>query len=368
MSLYSSVQPLSQRTDGTYLPSDTVDFQLDFAGREIDPASIRISGELYITTGPDGTVPFTGETNIFLDPKVGAHSIFQQYITSLPDVGMVVENFQNVPRWIAMQEAATQSKISTGSTLEKVVELKTATSAQSRVSIGVSGAKDVVSFSIKPFCALTHATGNISYSKTGTIKLTCLMSNVNQLLWGSAVNADTSYYLKNLQLDYVSDLDTMKPLKMLKVSSLKQTLSSSNQQLTLIMPISSSSITMSFVRLSEENVATNNYTALQTVPDVTRVEFSFNDIVSGSYITYALENKPEILYNALQSMDSLGKFDLTQDFFDLEKGFTQNYLIGTLFGNIAVKSNTKLGVNIQSSVQGNAAYACYLYFRGIMQL
>jgi len=368
MALYSSVQPLSQRSDGKYLPSDTIDFQLDFAGREIDPASIRISGELHVTTDAAGLVPFDGDTNIFLDPKVGAHGIFQQYITSLPDSGVVVENFQNVPRWVAMQEASTESKVSTGSTLEKVIELKTATPAQSRVALGVSGEKVTASFSIKPFCALTHATGNISYSRTGTIKLTCLMSGVNQLLWGEAVNANTSYHLKNLQLDYMSDVDTNQPLTMLKVSSLKQTLSSSNQQLSVIMPISSSSVTMSFIRLVDENTPAVNYTELTTVPDVSRVEFSFNDIVSGAFITYALENKEEILYNALLSMDSTGKFDLTQEFFDIVKGFGNNYMIGTLFGNVALSQNTKVGVNVQSSVQGNNAHAVYLYFRGLMQL
>ena len=124
MSLYSSVQPLSQRTNGKYLPNDSVDFVMDFAGREVDPATIRISGELYITTDALGDVLLNGTQQIFIDPKVGAHGIFQQYITSLPDAGIVVENFANVPRWIAMKEAATQTKTGTGSTLSHVLELK----------------------------------------------------------------------------------------------------------------------------------------------------------------------------------------------------------------------------------------------------
>lgn len=365
MSLYSSVQPLSQRQDNRYLPNDSVDFLLDFAGREIDPASIRISGELYVF---QGDVQVDGSLDIKLDPKVGAHSLFQQYITSLPDAGIVLENFQHVPRWIAMHESGTNTKVSTGSTLEKVVELRTATPAQSKVMLGVSGEKIVPSFSIKPVCALTKATGPISYTRTGTIKLTCLMSSVYQMLWGEAVNATTTYYVKNLQLDYMTDIDTNQPLKMLKVSSLKQTLSSSNQQLNVIMPISSSSLTLSFIKINEENTATVNYTQLETVPNVSRVEFAFNDIVSGAFVTYALENKEEILYNALLSLDSQGKFDLTQSFFDVLKKFTNNYLIGTLFGDIALASQTKVGVNIQSGVQGTDTYACYLFFRGMMML
>jgi hypothetical protein len=281
---------------------------------------------------------------------------------------VVVENFQHVPRYIAMSEAAQQTKVSTGSTLSHVCELKSPTELQQRAVLGVEGDKTKVSFSIKPHCALTHAIGNISYSKTGQIKLTCLMSGVNQLLWGANVNNTTSYYVSNLQLDYMSDIDTNGPLSMMKVSSLKQTISSSNQQMSVIMPISSSSLTMSFVRLADENQATNNYTALSVLPGVERVEFSYNDLVSSVFLTFALENKPEITYNALRSIDSAGKYDLLQTILDQSQGMLENYLIGTLFGDTALSSNTKVGVAIQSAVQGAEAYACYMYFKGMMTL
>lgn len=365
MSVYSSVQPLSQRQNGEYLPADTIDFVMDFAGREIIPTSIRISGELYVT---QNDVIINGSQDIYLDPKVGAHGLFQQYITSLPDSGIVLENFQHVPRYVAMKECATETNISTGGTLNKVIELRSPTQEQQKAVLGASGDKQFASFSIVPHCALTNSLGNISYTKTGQIKLSCLMSSVTQLLWGADVGATTSYYLKNLQLDYMTAPDTNQALTMVKISSLKQTLSSSNQQLTMIMPISSSSLSLSFVRLAEENVLTQNYTKLAVVPDVSRVEFSFNDIVSSVFITYALENKPEITYNALLSLDSEGKYNLLPTLLNAEKGQAENYLIGTLFGDTALKVNTKVGVNIQSAVQGADSYACYLYFKGLMSL
>lgn len=366
MSLYSSVKPLSQRPDDRYNPNDTIDFQISYAGLEIDPQSIRISGELYVEVTPNNLVD--GSQDIHLDPKVGAHALFQQYITSLPDAGLTIENFQHVPRYIKMKEASSQSKISTGSTLSHVVELKTSTEQQSNVLLGVSAGKGFASFSIKPMCALTNAIGPISSSKTGTIKLTCLMSSVSQLLYGGDVTNLVNYYVKNLQLDYMSTSDTKQPLQMAKVSSLKQTLTSSNQQLSIIMPITSSSLTMSFIELANENTLTNNYTSLDVVPNVSRVEFSFNDIVSNAFISYALENTPEILYNALMSMNSSGKFDLTQTIVDSEKQFVDNYLVGSLFGNTALKQNTKVGVGIQSDIQGATAFAVYMYFVGMMEL
>jgi hypothetical protein len=364
MAMYSSVQPLSQRPDGTYRPSDTIDFVLDFAGREIDPKSIRISGVLNVT---QNDIVVDGTSNIFLDPKVGAHGLFQQYITSLPDAGLVLENFQNVPRWVAMSEVAKNTKIGTGSTLSHVIELKAPGNLQSKAMLGMVGDK-VCTFSFKPVCALTNSTGNISYSKTGTIKLSCLMSSVTQFLQGSDVNNTTNFTISNLQLDYMSAPDTQGPVSMMTVSSLKQTLTSSNQQLSLTVPATSSALTMSFVYISRENILTENYTRLEVVPDVTRVEFSFNDIVSGSMITYALENNEEIVLNALKSMDSEGKYDLVQSEIDTLSGYKTNYLIGSLFGNVAVAKNTRIGVNIQSSVQAGTSMACYLYFKGMISL
>lgn len=359
---YSSVLPLAQKANGQYNSNDTVDFVLDFMGREILPQTIRISGTL-VATKADAQV--AGNEAIYLDSKVGAHALFQQYITSLPSTGNVIENFQHVPRWVAMHTAAQQSKEQTGSGIDSVCELKCPIDGSTAAQLGKVGGK---SFSIKPWCALTHSVNNISYSKTGQIKLTCLLSSAFQVLWGEDVDATCDYYITDLRLDYMTAADTMQPVLMTRVSSIKQTLTSSNQQLTLLLPISSSSLTMSFCNLAQENTATVKYTKLELVPDVTRVEFSFNDIVSGSMITFALEDKPEITLNALGSMDSFGKFDLLQTLFREEQGQAENYLIGTTFGDIMLANVTKFGVNIQSSVQAATAMAAYLYFKGVMTL
>ena len=80
--MYSSVLPLSQRPDGQYKPTDTVDFVLDYAGRQILPGSFRISGNLTIRVvdARTGNPRFlNGTDKIYIDSACGAHACFQQY-------------------------------------------------------------------------------------------------------------------------------------------------------------------------------------------------------------------------------------------------------------------------------------------------
>jgi len=354
MSLYQSVLPLSQRADGRYNPSDTIDFVIDYAGREIVPGSFRISGSLSVITGAGGGA-ITGDSEIYIDSATGAHGCFQQYITSI-GTGSVIENFQHVPRYVAMTERAQNTLTGSVSTLAHVVELKA--DYDEHEPIVLAGVPK--SFSIKPIFGLNFTDKPLGYSKFGQLKISCLLSSVTQLVFGADCDASTSYYLSDLQLDFKTVAESYDgPVNMRVISSLKQSLSSPNQQLSVVMPISSSAVTMSFVPLATENVLENKYTRLAQVPGVSRVEFSFNDIVFGTAVTFALEDNPEIEYNALESMDSAGKHALLAD--------GTNYMIGTTFGD-RMLINTKVGVNIQSTVAGAQALALYMYFKGVTQM
>lgn len=351
MSLYSSVLPLSQRPDGTYRPGETVDFVLDFAGRQIIPGSFRISGSIGVTTQNDA---IAGTDKIYIDSATGAHGAFQQYITSI-GTGAVIENFQHVPRYVAMQERAQNTLIGSSSTLSHVIELKNDRDEHQAIVL----AGEPKSFSIKPMFGLNYTDQPLAYSKFGQLKISCLLSSITQLLFGEDIDDTTAYTLSDLQLSFMTLPETYKgAVNMRVISSLKQSLSSGNQQLSVVMPISSSALTMSFIPLATENTLPNKYLGLKAVPEVSRVEFSFNDITFATNLTFSLEDYPEIAFNALKSMDSAGKHTVLQD--------GENYMIGTDFGQMLM--NTKVGVNIQSGVTGQQALATYMYFKGITTL
>lgn len=351
MSMYAATYPLSQRSDGHYLPSDTVDFLLDFAGREIVKNSIRISGNLVVTQAEE---PLNGTENIYYDAKVGAAGLVQQFIVSSSD--RVIQNFQAVPRYLAMHESAKNSLITTGGTLDNAAALKAAKDDDTTVLMA-NGPK---SFSFKPHIGINNSSANIPYSKFGQIKVTCLLSSVTQFLWGTGVNGDTDFYLTDLQLSYMTVPEqTTGPVNMEVITSIKQTVSSPQNQLSVICPNASEAVVMSFVPLASENTLTQNFTRLAQLPGVSRVESSYNDVTIGTALQFALENAPEIALNYLMAMGWDGITSETAD--------GAYYGIGFGFGD-AILPNTKIGVYIESTVQQNQPFACYLYFKGVASM
>lgn len=345
---YNATYPLSQRANGQYLPGDTIDFLLDFAGMQIVKNSIRISGNLIVT---QAEAPVTIENNIMFNSKVGCHGLFQQYIVSSQD--RVIQNFQAAPRWIAMMESAKNSAITTGGTLSRAAALQCAKDLDTRVMIA-SGPK---SFSIKPYIGINNSDVDLAYSKFGQIKITCLVSSITQFLFGANVNENTSFYLTDLQLHYRTVPESVTaPVNMEVVTSIKQTVSSPQNQLSIICPNESSALAISFVELATENSLTENYTRMVFLPEVKRVESSYNDVTIGTSLQFALENDPEVNLNYLQAMGWEGITAAT-----IDGGF---YGIGFDFGD-RILPNTKIGVYIESAIQ--QPYAAYMYFRGLNQ-
>jgi hypothetical protein len=347
MSAYSSIYPLSQRTNGQYLPNDTVDFLLDFAGREIVKNSIRISGNLVVTQG-EAVVNATQD--IYFDAKTGCHGLFQQYIVSSSD--KVIQNFQSAPRWLAMMESAKNSAITCGGTLDHAAALQCAKDEDTQIIM--AGGK---SFSVKPYIGINNSSANLPYSKFGQIKITCLVSSITQFLFGDNVNANTAFYLTDLQLSYRTVPEvTVGPVVMEVITTIKQTVSSQQNQLSVICPNASSAIALSFVPLATENALTAKYTRMSQLPAVKRVESSYNDITVGVSLQFALENPQEISLNYLMAMGWDGITSQTVD--------GDYYGIGFDFGD-RVLPNTKIGVYIESEIA--SAYAAYMYFKGLTE-
>lgn len=348
---YSATLPLSQRANGQYLPGDTVDFLLDYAGKQIVRNSIRISGNLVVTQDED---PVDATQAIYFDSKVGAHGLVQQYIVSSQD--RVIQNFQAVPRYLAMMESSRNSAITTGGTLVNAAAMKCAKDEDTAV-IMANGPK---SFSIKPYIGINNSSADLGYSKFGQIKITCLLSSITQFLFGDNVNENTAFYLTDLQLSYMTVPEAVSgPVTMEIITSIKQTVSSPQNQLSVICPNASEAVVMSFVQLAAENQQTQKYTRLIQLPAVSRVESSYNDVTIGTALQFALENEQEIALNYLMAMGWEG---ITAETIDGEY-----YGIGFGFGD-AVLPNTKIGVYIESGVAQNQPFACYLYFKGAATL
>lgn len=350
---YQSVTPNSARA--AYSPGEIIDFIINLPpDREIAVGSFRFSGNLTVYTGANFSNPMTGIEQIFYDPKAGMHALINQSQCSLS--GMSIENFPHYARYAKQFNVCQEQDIQAVGSLTNACGLKMADIQETRAVLGVTGVgSGGRSFSIKPLFALNRTKGNITPAK-GEIKVSFILSSANQFLSGAGVNADVSFQLNDVLLSYrtVQLATPNAPLKLSVVSALKQILTSSSVNLSVNNPIPSESVSMSFIPIAYESGMTYNYLDMLQVPQVSRVEFAFNDVVAGSLVSYPFETQEELLYNFVQSMGGVSKWAVRND--------GTNYGIGIKYGELM--QNVKLSIQIQSGVQSNAPYSCYMYFKG----
>ena len=367
---YASVQPNSQRPQ--YLPGDNVDFIANFAGRELITGSVRISGRIVATKGPNNTNPMDGTEAIFYEPKVGAHGLFQTITTSFS--GVVKDHCQAYPRYVKHYTVANEDNTMCVADVEGACSLKLNSASESPVILATTNGAalpvattDGRSFCVKPMIGINSASANFGYSRVGETKISLQISTLSQFLYGgdvdAVVNPNLTFYLTDLQLHYRTFADTMskEPLIMNVWSSLKQVVGSNNTNLSMNVPLAARAVSCSFIDLTNENQRTYNFLSFDAPTSVSRVEFAFNDSTT-ALVQFPLEDQTEIFYNALRAMSPDSKplpiHSLNKD--------GKNYMLGISYEQIQM--NTKIAINIQSGTTSAAPLAAYLYFIGAVQV
>lgn len=364
---YSAAVPLSQRA--YYRPNETVDFNISAgAGRAILAGSIRLCGKVIFT--PDYTIPVPlgeaqGTNNIFLDGMVGAHGFFRQMVVSTANQG-VLQNMQDYPRAIADMKNATKTRDMALNQDQRA--LCTGYDAYSCNIIGASyqaqSATDPqnLSFCIDPeICINRSSATNISFTKTGDVKLNLILNSPAGCMYGPNTGAPPApaltptggYVLTNLEIQYRTAVDSTPeaPVNMLTMATVKAIASSSLSAFSIMSPIPTYSMSMNFIAVANENSRATNSLALESVPSVSRVEFTFQD-TNNNIIQYPLENVAEY-------------YKFWKDSYGSSRAVTD---VGTVLGVAydQVLSNTKFNVVIQSALANPTSV--YFIFKGRMTI
>lgn len=365
---YSAAVPLSQRT--YYRPNETVDFNISAgAGRAILAGSIRLVGKViftadYTAANPTGFAQNT--TNIFLDGMTGAHGFFRQMVVSTANQG-VLQNMQDYPRAIADMKNATKTRDMALNQDQR--QLCTGYDAYSVNVIGASfeaqavGTPQNLSFCIDPeICINRSSATNISYAKTGDVKLNLILNNPAGCMYSATaggpppvpiLTATGGYVLTNLEIHYrtAEDSTPTAPVTMLTMATVKAIASSSLSAFSIMSPIPTYSMSMNFISVANENSRAANSLALELVPNVTRVEFTFQD-TNNNIIQYPLENVAEY-------------YKFWKDSYGSSRAVTD---VGTVLGVSynQVLSNSKFNVVIQSALA--TPTSVYFIFKGTMSI
>ena len=366
MSLYyASTLPTAERE--SYSPSQNVDFLLNFEGRKIVQGSIRISGRVRATKNSPA-VKLAGNEEIFLEPTIGAHSLFNIVTCSTENQG-TLESILSYPRMVkqnALGLIATQSFCSSG---KYVCELRSGEEVIANKMLAGTrdyGSDGAISFSIKPHCVLNKTTEHISSGVTGAVTLSVSLASVRQVLYGADCDDETAYTIADLMVDYKTLPDDNKGAGnniTEAVYMVKSTLASNQSNLNLRVPAVCNSMSATMINADEENTAVDNHLLCREVAGLSSVRFSFNDS-NAMIISHVLESKEEILYNYAKSVgDSVyNNMNLVE-----QLNNDEGYGIGLAFGDNVDLSNQKISIDIMSSVDSANPMTIYCYFKSILK-
>ena len=366
----------------SYVEFDNIDFTISpGVNRKIVGGSFRLLGD--VTVYPDGTNTQLSET-ICYDGLTGSHSWFSQIVTSLSSVGQI-ENLQFYNHQVSSKTRASVAR-ETLFNSKYTVENRVPDSRMSDIMLkgttfGAGVTYDAtltrpMDFALKlDFCLNNFLPGtdsNIAYAKSGDITISLTVARSVSVLFGTSTNnigVDRNITLSNVRLVYSSIPDDgvyPKAYQMRVTSSLKQSLQSTYANISTLSPIVADSFWMVFVPQSQDNNAVANGLACYRPPNVSRVEYLWQDSFSAEY-TYAIVNEEEMLTMGIKAInkvvgDNMASLNV------LAANDPGGYILGMPFGTFIDLRQNKLSVNIESGITSGDPITAYMFFSGVVSV
>jgi hypothetical protein len=380
---YNAVQPNVVKS--YYQGGDTVQFVCNNVGRQVVQGSWRLEGKLYVggTQTNAGTwdavsdvnnpnspnwVSYDGSLDVKYDALAGSHGFIQQIDTYFGS--SLVEPFREYGRYVALETSTHQTRDGLQGELDNTSELKFANDDMTKKFLrGTTSASSPLPFSMKLRNCINKTSGDLSYSKTGTMTLRITLSPSRNALYGSGlVNGDRAfvqvYCMSDLRLVWVDVPEqSSQGVSMEIVNYTTYDLKSATTQISATIPNPVEKFSMVFYSQNDLLNSTINYLQMKSLPNLQRVEYNIGN--RDVPISFPLENLQEILYHAFESVDC-NKMIVSDENTLITRGF--NTFLGLDLGFSV--SNGLFGINIttdggeQNSIGASNAFLAHLYFRG----
>jgi hypothetical protein len=363
-----SVIPDLVKPANSYAPLDLLDFNLNFQGRKMLSSTVRFQGQLKIV----GDV----EDGVLFDCMAGAHGVIDSITTSVLNIGQI-ESIQSYPRMHAMVMNATQSRNDTMNSYNSC-ELKAPSDLYSNMILKQYASKIADSlhrtpadFSVKPtfclnrFVAVDSDDNSISFSKSGTVRVSIQLSRMTDMLFGTEVSGLTNYEIINPRIIYQSipDDGTQAKLQMRVEHSLKTSINSSDAVISTRVPAVCDSFSMSFMPTSHESVAEYNNLAQEALPALTELVFLWNNS-SNTMVTYTIRDLVEVTDKYVESLKTSGHNTAHLQMVSANKSFG----VGLSFGTFVNLANQSLNIQLACGVSNTNPFNAYMYFHSLIEL
>jgi hypothetical protein len=370
-----------QNTKSSYSQYDIVDFVLAAPGRKYVANSFRLEGRIRVNR--TGTVQKLLADEILIDQMVGANAIVEDILTSTDNQGSL-EVLQNAPRYNKMVYSGLATPDDALDS-HNCCELKTTGWVQQNDllnGVGVDG-ENIADpntfapngFSIKPVFVLNQVSSAVAgmnpvirSARTGNVKVSFRLTRNEAVFFGlTATTANaTNYVITDMAMTFksVPDDGNQPPLIMRTKQLVRQTLQSSFSNFTANVNGLVNGVSMTFLKASEENNYNYNNQALEQPPNITQVQYLFNDSNS-RFISYNINTQQEMMKYYLDSMLQGGNNSM-----QLQKiKDNEVYGLGVPFGDLIDLSQNTFGMNLTSDIGTSGAtgsWNVYAYFHSVI--
>lgn len=376
--LQHSIQPTNSRAE--YEEFNTLDFVVTAEGRRVMGNSFRLVGNIRVLENTaDPTTLVDASKDISLDGSIGIHSVIENIQTSITGAGGVVENMGGgYARYVGMVADATTCENDSFNS-EMSAELRNPISNQMKQILHgeISGwntatLNDPCSFSMKPSFVLNATSSadgsgdlSMSYQKTGPIRIQVTLARNFACLFGKDVSSSTGYKLTNVRLEFMSIPENganTKTAHRVKYH-IRQSVLSSFTNVSAKIPAICNAVSCSFKKQSEENQAEYNHNERETLPNLSNLQFLFNNNTN-ELVQYNITSRPEVLHRYLESF-----MDADKNRVSLKKlKGNSGYGIGLDFQEYTSLANQTFNVQLSSGVSSASPYSAHLYFHSLVEL
>tara|TARA_R110002072_G_scaffold14112_1_gene58940 strand:- start:1316 stop:2431 length:1116 start_codon:yes stop_codon:yes gene_type:complete len=354
-----------------YTEYDDLVFFLNADGRALMKNSVRLECEVRVLKDNAGTdIRIVDGDKVFMDNSVGLHCLIDNSNIEFQSSGSV-EQINEYSRMVKMMEIATRDVNDYHSGLD-ICEFKTPLEETTQALLfgsksSATGATDALDFidndgSFKPKFCLNKMSDDMSFSKTGYVKVSLNLAKVANVLYGKDVSSTNKYQLRNVRMCFKSVPDVSNNIQMRTMINLKSTISSTLSNSQARVPSVCDGVSCCFMEASKENVFKDCSTSMDVLTGINSVQFLFNDS-SSNYISWVLDNNAEILANFVKSIADTGHNQVNSN------NDENNYGIGLSFPPTDL-SNQKFNIQINSNHANISTnpYIIYMYFHSFISL
>jgi hypothetical protein len=357
-----------ENSKASYGENDDLLFFINAEGRALLKNSVRLVGEVRVNKNRPN-VRITKSDDVNMDNVIGIHNVIDNLSVEMDNVG-VVEQFSEVSRYVKMTEIG-ERDLNDNHAGSRLCELKTPQEAETRALLSgftnnSSGAtadefRDI-DFSCKVQCCLNKMSDNLSFSKSGLIRLNIRLNKINQTLYGIDCDANNNYELRNVRVEFKSVPDEMNEVQMRTILSLKNSINSSLSNTMSKVPAVVDGVSCCFLEQSKENSLKDCNTSMDVLPSISEVQFLFQDSTS-QYISYVIDSRGQMLDLFVDSLRNSG-----HNMINVNHNNT-NFGIGVSFEPVDL-SNQKFNIQIKSDTNtlNTNPFIIYQFFHSFISL